>query len=187
MLDVVRRHLHPNGMVAIDLVLPPSEKRWRKRQRKQLVQQNPVYLTIESELALAQQLVHYSITYEVYKKHVLEAQYRVEREMSVIHPRELTYLLTLEGFEVLDVRMNYQPMKDRKSHHLPESMAVPLERTKAFSFSKTETLEQMSEAIEAGLLEAYREHAWEAGGYPFFRNVPDEEITTYTIIAKGKA
>ncbi|MFC0558907.1 methyltransferase domain-containing protein [Halalkalibacter alkalisediminis] len=162
LLAVIRKHLKKDGLVAIDLVLPPNEPAWKVRQRKQLTDHKMIYFTVEGVTSIQRQLFHYTATYESYRKGTLQSQYRVERELSIITPRELVYLLMLDGFYITEIIENYQ-----FTTNLWESMKVSeLNDTLTYLY-KEEMLEEKEAEINAGLLYPYQEDRWNEGGYPF--------------------
>lgn len=96
-----------NGFIAIDIIIPPSEKNWTIKQCKEWGKKK-IYQTVEGELNLAKQTVYSTIRYETFKESLLQSTFIVEREYSLILQREIMYLLEHEGFEVVDFVKNYQ-------------------------------------------------------------------------------
>ncbi len=178
LLAVVRNHLKDDGLVAIDLVLPPSKTEWGIKKRKQMTEQKLIYFTVEGSTALQHQLFHYTGTYEHYRNGTLQSQYRVARELSLILPRELVYLLTLEGFSVVEIHENYQTSN---------SWDIMKQSNEQLTYlGKKETLDEKPQEIKQWLIPPYQEDRWNEGGYPFWgqNGTNYHEPIRWTIIAK---
>ncbi|MDV2685219.1 methyltransferase domain-containing protein [Alkalihalophilus lindianensis] len=181
LLARVRKHLKKDGFVAIDLVIPPTNPTWKVQQRKQVTNQKTIYYTVEGTTALHGQLIHYTATYESFREGVCQSKYRVERELSLLTPRELIYLLMLEGFFVLDMVENYQP-----SIKLSETMKIPEINYQSAYLGVNDTLELKSDEINKGILQPYQLDSWNEGGYPFGVSAFEQSYPTkWTIIAKS--
>ncbi|WP_400164105.1 methyltransferase domain-containing protein [Brevibacillus sp. TJ4] len=107
-LRTVRAHLREEGIVAIDILLPPMHDSWSVLRRKHVFPDRMVYQRVEGETSLVRQAFRYILTYETFLDQVEQPRYRVEREMALLLPGELCLLLEAEGFEVLELHEKHQ-------------------------------------------------------------------------------
>ncbi|MED4570853.1 methyltransferase domain-containing protein [Brevibacillus agri] len=106
LLSVVARHLTEGGTVAIDLLLPPVNRKWSLMQRKFVFPDRMVYQKVEGETLIAEQKFRYTLTYETFVEQVEQPRYRVERELALLLPGELELLLESSGYNVVQSREN---------------------------------------------------------------------------------
>ncbi|MGG1658771.1 methyltransferase domain-containing protein [Brevibacillus sp. NRS-1366] len=97
----VKGHLTEDGVVTIDLLLPPLKERWSLLQRKYVFPDRMVYQRVEGETSLSRGQFRYALSYETFLEQVEQPRYRVEREMALLLPGELRLLLESEGFQVI--------------------------------------------------------------------------------------
>ncbi|ERN52970.1 methyltransferase domain-containing protein [Alkalihalophilus marmarensis] len=182
LLAMVRNHLGNEGRIAIDLIIPPPTTLWKNQHQKQMTSIKTVELTVEGFTSLREQLFHYSAMYEVYREGVSQTKYKVERELSFITPRELAYLLKLEGFSVTDMVCDYQP-----NQKIGDTIKVAESSCDVTPLSVDETLEDRFEDINKGRLHPYTEDSWKDGGYPFgVKSTANNQPIMWTIIAELK-
>ena len=102
LLGRLREHTTEDGVVAIDLLLPPLKNKWSFLQRKYVFPDRMVYQRVEGQTSLAQQQFRYTLTYETFLEQVEQPRYRVERQLALLMPGELSLLLESEGFQVIN-------------------------------------------------------------------------------------
>lgn len=175
LLQIVKQQLVPGGFVAVDMVLPPNGQAWSYKQCKEWGKKK-IYQTVEGETNLSKQLFYTTVTYETFKDGIEQSRYRVEREYSLVLPREVGYLLEFAGFEVIKMVENYSeldsshPFDDRKK----EERRLAIDETLDGEFS-----------LEERNIKAYKEDVWQNGGYPFPIKVEPRNTggTRWTLIA----
>ncbi|WP_216829526.1 methyltransferase domain-containing protein [Alkalihalobacterium elongatum] len=179
----VKKHLVDGGLVAVDLIIPPNDRCWKINQCKQWGRKR-IYQTIEGLTHLSRQTFDTTLTYETYEQNNEISRFKVDREYSLILPREMCYLLNAEGFEVIDMFENYQTSYQRIS----ATTIIPhldTKRAKAV-LRRDETLDDNKNDLKRNL-KPYKDEVWINGGYPFpiQRNATDNQSSNrWTIIAK---
>jgi len=117
LLQIVQRCLRDEGIIVLELILPPLRESWSYLQRKWVFPDRLVYQRVEGESSLLHQRMRYSITYETYLDQIeQQPRYRVEREMALILPGELSLLLELSGFSVLAACENHERFWEADAH-----------------------------------------------------------------------
>ncbi|WP_078428664.1 methyltransferase domain-containing protein [Alkalihalobacterium alkalinitrilicum] len=155
----VKNHLVNGGLVAIDIFLPPNETKWNYQQCKQWGKKR-IYQTIHGQTSLSRQTFETTLTYETYEQNLQQSCFKVDREYSLILPRELGYLLKVEGFEVMGMFENYQP-----SSHSAASSLMPHLVKNEVELKRDETLDKkLNEHMSK--LRPYENDVWANGGYP---------------------
>lgn len=101
LLANVKGHLTEDGVVAIDLLLPPLQPQWSLLQKKYVFPDRMVYQRVEGETSLTRGQFRYTLTYETFLEQIEQPRYRVEREMALLLPGELRLLLESEGLQVI--------------------------------------------------------------------------------------
>lgn len=154
-LQTIGRHLQEEGFVAIDILLPPAGESWSLLRRKHVFPDRMVYQRVEGETSLLRQMFRYTLTYETFLEHVEQPRYRVEREMALLLPGELSLLLESEGFSVMTLHEQYP-------------------RTEPADVAGAEVA-----------VEGYDADRWQHGGYPFACDASSGSgASRYTLIAK---
>ncbi|MDE5412154.1 methyltransferase domain-containing protein [Alkalihalobacterium chitinilyticum] len=181
----VKKHLIDGGLVAVDLIVPPNERNWKGSQCKQWGKKR-IYKTIEGETLLNRQTFETTITYETYEQNNEVSRFKVDREYSLILPREMCYLLNAEGFEVIDMFENYQTCYQRIS---ATTLIPQLAKKRAGAvLRRDETLDESINDLQRNL-QPFKEEVWTNGGYPIpiRGDITDYQISNrWTIIAKYK-
>ncbi|WP_232696045.1 class I SAM-dependent methyltransferase [Brevibacillus daliensis] len=181
LLQRIRSNLQEGGSVAIDLMLPPAGEEWKTARRKRLPNGKVVYQQVAGETSLRRQLFHFSVTYEAFIDGVEQTRYRIEREYSLLTPKELGLLLSMEGFKVTHTYENYGLSKPWRTALLTEvqPMLAPLH--------PDETLDEVLGVRKDNLLRPYQEDVWVNGGYPFDTEgvqANANHASRFTLIAK---
>lgn len=179
----VKNHLVNGGLVAVDIIIPPNDRSWKVNQCKQWGKKR-IYQTIDGQIHLNRQTFETTITYETYEQNNEVSRFKVDREYSLILPREMCYLLKAEGFEVMDMFENYQTSYQRTS---PTTLMPYLATKRVGAVLKRDEL--LGENINdlSRNLEPYKGEVWTNGGYPFpiQGDVTDYQLSNrWTIIAK---
>ncbi|MGM7635145.1 methyltransferase domain-containing protein [Bacillus sp. Hm123] len=166
-LQKIHTHLRQDGMIAIDIILPPVSKEWTFRHRKKLMNQQEIHVDIQGETSLTRQIYRYEATFEKFVQGQSKERYRVDRELSLMLPKEAALLLESQGFKVVKMVNNYQ------SHHIQGWQS---------SYPLLKTNESLQEEVHE-----FKESVWSNGGYPFSGLIEEKHaapVEYWTIIAK---
>ncbi|WP_078427415.1 methyltransferase domain-containing protein [Alkalihalobacterium alkalinitrilicum] len=177
----VKKHLVNEGFIAIDIILPPNENKWDFHQCKQWGKKR-IYQTIHGKTFLSRQIFETTMTYETYERNMKQSEFKVDREYSLILPRELSYLLKIEGFEVLGMHENFQTTNPNT---MVTSLMPHLVKNTA-QLKRDETLEEELNYPTRNL-RAYESNVWTNGGYPLPIQgdiTNQQQSSHWTIIAK---
>ncbi|WP_209123216.1 methyltransferase domain-containing protein [Alkalihalobacillus sp. BA299] len=178
----VKHYLVSGGFVAIDITLPPNESQWAIHQCKQWGKKR-IYQTIKGQTFLSRQIFEATLTYETYEQNMEQAKFKVDREYSLILPRELGYLLKAEGFEVVEMLESNQLYSECSA----VTCLMPyLVKNKAAKLRRDETLDEKVND-ETRKLVPYEQDVWTNGGYPLPMQGDSREqhlSSRFTIIAK---
>ncbi|WP_312117032.1 methyltransferase domain-containing protein [Brevibacillus reuszeri] len=118
LLGRINAHLAEDGVVAIDLLLPPLQEKWSFLQRKFVFPDRMVYQRVEGETSLSRQQFRYTLTYETFLEQMEQPRYRVDRELAFLMPGELQLLLESEGFHIINSFENV-PRSQQKAVEQP--------------------------------------------------------------------
>lgn len=183
-LGNIRKHLVTQGLLAVELLLPPAQASWKTVQRKVLPKDKIVYKHVEGETSLRRQTYRLTATYETFVQGLEQPRYRVERELALMTPKELVLLLESEGFEVVGLAENEGGSK-------PWSTVLPsgLERIVS-DLRPDETLESLESEGRLGTATLpYTPEAWRAGSFPVGTDVgmtAHAAAASFTILAKKR-
>lgn len=178
LLKKVRNSLRDGGLIAVDIILPPVSAQWQVSKRKRMMNDKQMALDVTGSTSLARQLYRYEALFEKFIGGVSEERYKVERELSLMLPKELALLVESEGFEVTSMIQNYdlskKPLWDTVClHKTPRGTEPELDLT--------------WKDYEEGEVQPLRNYVWRGGGYPFEGALSEEhagETSYWTIIAK---
>lgn len=181
-LHTLHGQLARGGQIAVDLLIPPSEAHWEFVQGKTFSHKQ-IQSRTKGQTSLARQLFRYETVYETYVDQMEQSRFRVERELSLMTPRELFLLLETSGFEVEAMIENYG-----SSHTSWEScLGSGFSPSRPPLAVRSETLEELASMQELGDALPYRAHAWQEGGYPFHSGSPSQPGSTasrWTLLAR---
>ncbi|OZI12971.1 hypothetical protein CEW92_03730 [Bacillaceae bacterium SAS-127] len=166
-LQRIHSHLKQDGMIAVDIILPPVSKEWTFRHRKKLMNQQEIHVDIQGETSLTRQIYRYEATFEKFVQRQSKERYRVDRELSLMLPKEAALLLESQGFKVVKMVNSYQ------LHHIQGWQS---------SYPLLKTDENSQEDVHE-----FKESVWSNGGYPFSGIVEEKHaapVEYWTIIAK---
>lgn len=127
---------------------------------------------------MTRQVYYYEATFEKFVNRNSEGRYRVDRELSLMLPKEAGLLLESQGFTVVEMVNNYQSHKLQgwASSYLEYCVVTP-------SLTKEESLQ---ETIQDGL-QPFQENVWQNGGYPLGGVMQERhagDVEYWTIIAR---
>ncbi|MEK3936651.1 methyltransferase domain-containing protein [Sporosarcina sp. FSL W7-1349] len=178
LLQKVHSHLKKDGILAVDIILPPVGREWTFSHRKKLMNRQEISLDIRRGTSLTRQVYYYEATFEKFVNRNSEGRYRVDRELSLMLPKEAGLLLESQGFTVVEMVNNYQSHKLQgwASSYLEYCVVTP-------SLTKEESLQ---ETIQDGL-QPFQENVWQNGGYPLGGVMQERhagDVEYWTIIAR---
>ena len=178
-LKKVHSHLKTGGILAVDIILPPGSKEWTVSHRKKLMNNQEISLDVKGATYLTRQIFHYEATFEKFVQRKSENRYRVDRELSLMLPKEVGLLLESQGFKVTEMVNNYQSQKLQgwRSSYLDDCMSYS-------SLKITESLQENDHVVD---IQPYRENVWSNGGYPLAGIIQEkhaDNVEYWTIVAK---
>ncbi|MEK8127978.1 class I SAM-dependent methyltransferase [Paenibacillus filicis] len=155
----IREHLAPDGLLAVELLLPPAEASWKTVQRKLLPKDKIVYRHVEGETSWRRQTFRVTTTFETFVDGLEQPRYRVERELALMTPKELVLLLESEGFDVVGLVEN-EGASQPWGTVLPTGLDHPVS-----DMQRDESLETLEAEGRLGTsTKLYKPDAWRAGG-----------------------
>ncbi|WP_203362767.1 methyltransferase domain-containing protein [Bacillus sp. REN10] len=177
-LKRIHSHLKQDGMLAVDIILPPVSKEWTFRHRKKLLNHQEIHVDIQGETSLTRQMYRYEATFEKFVQRQSKERYRVDRELSLMLPKEAALLLERQGFEVVKMVNNYQSqyLQGWRSSYLEDCVSDP----------SLKTNESLHEYVHDDI-RPFKENVWSNGGYPFSGLIEEKHAASveyWTIIAK---
>ncbi|WP_051556642.1 methyltransferase domain-containing protein [Alkalihalobacterium bogoriense] len=174
LLAFVYSHIKQGGQIALDIIVPPNTK-WKTVKKKRMTNKKTVMKTIEGEVTLSKQLMVCATTITSVVDGYIDTTYHVEREYSLLTPREVVYLLEIVGFDIINMTENYkaQPWETVVPASLQKQKPdLPIDQT-------------LVEQDQDSNLHPYVENVWSTGHY-IYQEEEKSEWTTITIFAKKK-
>ncbi|KKX55917.1 methyltransferase domain-containing protein [Brevibacillus borstelensis] len=170
LLQLIKEHLTEDGLVAIDLLLPPAGENWQTEQRKWVFPDKMVYQQVRGETSYARQRFRYSLAYATFIDSVEQPRYRVDREMALMLPGELVLLLESEQLEVTAMHENY--IIDYPAGYIHSVEGLSLVHTVPSSPARGD----------------YDLEKWTEGGYPFagLNGRTNADVSRMTLFARKK-
>jgi ubiquinone/menaquinone biosynthesis C-methylase UbiE/rubredoxin len=183
LLRKIKSLLAMGGQVAIDIVIPPTESTWSYKRKKRITEKKEVYQVVEGETSLNRQLFRYRLTYETFENHIERPRYRVEREMALILPREISELMQAEGFHIIAMVANY-----RITNEIPWAENEMIGHVSPHrALDPTASLVDIEDWTAVEGIVAYEHLVWQNGGYPIAEVMPGRSPSSpmkWTIIAR---
>lgn len=166
LLENIGRHLKDEGMLALDIVIPPGGEQWTAAQRKRVTFNKLVLKHMEGSTSIAKQLFRYSISYETYVDGLAEPKLHIEREYALITPKEAALMLKIAGFTIISVVENYGLSTPWRTALLPGVNEIQRE------LKIEESLSEVSLQDRNNQLLPFQQDVWVNGGYPFSGIMP---------------